>query len=68
MCLICVGIQSNKLTPEEGFRNFYEMYETMDKKHRDEVLITLYEAYDKIYPLGGAQLKFFPEHDPFCID
>lgn len=49
MCLICVEIQSGKLTPTEGWRNLREMYDTMDEKHREEVTDLLYETFRRDY-------------------
>jgi len=41
--MLCVEIQTNKLTFKEAFRNFREMKSDIDDEHQLKVLRLLYE-------------------------
>jgi hypothetical protein len=43
MCLICVDIQKEKMTADEGYRALGEMCETLDPVHVNEVEDLLFE-------------------------
>ena len=49
MCLICIEISKNKLTPLEAWNNLGEMYETIEEEHLPEV-------FDKIMILEETNL------------
>jgi len=34
MCMICVGIEKEKLTFKEAWRNYKEMYSEIEKDHK----------------------------------
>ena len=38
MCILCVEIQTNKLTFKEAFRNFREMKESIDDEHQLRII------------------------------
>ena len=71
MCLICVEIQSGKLTPTEGWRNLREMYDDLDEEHREEVTDLLYEVFKRDYiadRMTAMAAESAPGQDPFNID
>ena len=41
MCLICLGLNENKLTSMEGYANLSEMKDSIPEAHVDEVLSKL---------------------------
>lgn len=43
MCIICVDIQKNKMTADEGYRALTEMHQTLEPGHADEVEELLFE-------------------------
>lgn len=43
MCIICVELENEKLTLEEARRNYGEIFEEIDEKHR-------YELEKKLFP------------------
>jgi len=43
MCLLCVEIQSNKLTIQEAYRNYREMKDSLDPQHDRQIIKLLYE-------------------------
>jgi len=47
MCLICIDIQKDKLTPKEARRNLGETYQTLDQDHRLEVLRLIWKKEDE---------------------
>ena len=51
MCLICVELSKNKLTPLEARRNLGEMVIVIEKKHRMEVLHAIWEKEDELNKL-----------------
>ena len=48
MCLICVELSKNKLTPIEARRNLGEMINVVDKDHRLDVLRAIWEKEDEL--------------------
>lgn len=51
MCLICVELSKNKLTPLEARRNLGEMVNIIKKEHRMEVLHAIWEKEDELNKL-----------------
>ena len=47
MCIICIDIEKNKLTPLEALHNFVEMADSMEEEHVEEVSDLIYEYIDK---------------------
>jgi hypothetical protein len=47
MCLICVELSKNKLTPQEARRNLGEWVNVLDKEHRYEVLRNIWKKEDE---------------------
>ena len=47
MCIICVELSKNKLTPREARRNLGEMIHVIDEEHRLEVLRNIWKAEDE---------------------
>jgi hypothetical protein len=47
MCLICVELSKNKLTPQEARRNLGEWVNLLDKEHRYEVLRNIWKKEDE---------------------
>ena len=47
MCLICVELSKNKLTPQEARRNLGEWVDVLDKEHRYEVLRNIWKKEDE---------------------
>ncbi len=47
MCLICIDLQKDKLTPKEARRNLGETYQSLDKEHRLEVLRLIWKKEDE---------------------
>ena len=43
MCMICVDIQKEKMTADEGYRALGEMYQTLEAGHPAEVEKLLFE-------------------------
>tara|TARA_Y100001938_G_C7934408_1_gene351016 strand:- start:76 stop:264 length:189 start_codon:yes stop_codon:yes gene_type:complete len=58
MCLICVELSKNKLTPLEARRNLGEMMNTIDKNHRLEVLRNIWKAEEEEYLNWKEQEKY----------
>ena len=48
MCLICVELSKNKLTPIEARRNLGEMIHVVDKDHRLDVLRAIWKKEDEL--------------------
>ena len=52
MCIICIGIDNNKLTPWEASRNRAEMLPVLDEDHLEEldkkITAALYEYLDSL--------------------
>tara|TARA_R100000008_G_C3551963_1_gene150942 strand:- start:238 stop:450 length:213 start_codon:yes stop_codon:yes gene_type:complete len=47
MCIICVQLSQDKLTPAEARRNFGEMAEVIEDDHRIEVLQAIWKKEDE---------------------
>ena len=60
MCLICLEIEKNKLTPWEAKRNLKEMSEKIGKEHEKEVEQKILEM------IFSSQEFLDPESDIFC--
>ena len=57
MCIICVHIQKEKMTADEGYRALGEMCETLEPEHVEEVEDLL---FDKML----EELLFIEDDDP----
>jgi len=47
MCVICVELVQNKLTPQEARRNLSELHIDMPKKHVHEILQLIWQKEDE---------------------
>ncbi len=47
MCLICVELKKNKLTPFEARRNLGEIYKSLEKDHIHEILRLIWDKEDE---------------------
>lgn len=48
MCIICVELDKNKLTPWEASRNLSEMMPSLDEEHIEEVTEKIYNALKEV--------------------
>ena len=51
MCIICVELAKDKLTPLEARRNLGEMMHVVEKDHRIEVLHAIWKKEDELSKL-----------------
>ena len=51
MCLICVELAKDKLTPLEARRNLGEMIDVVEEDHRIEVLQAIWKKEDELSKL-----------------
>ena len=58
MCLICVELSKNKLTPLEARRNLGEMMHVIEEEHRMEVLRNIWKAEEEEYLNWEEQEKY----------
>lgn len=58
MCLICVELSKNKLTPLEARRNLGEMKNSIEEEHRLEVLRKIWRAEEQEYLNWYEQEKY----------
>ena len=42
MCMLCVELQTEKLTIQEAYRNYREIKDSLDEEHQKEILRLLY--------------------------
>jgi len=52
MCLICVELSKDKLTPLEARRNLGEMIDVVEEDHRIEVLQAIWKKEDELNRLN----------------
>ena len=43
MCIICIDFSKGKLTQKEAYRNLFEVAETLDEEHIEELISLLGE-------------------------
>lgn len=71
MCIICVHIQKEKMTANEGYRALGEMHETLEPEHVEEVEdllfdkmleeLLLIEDDDPTYEQAGIDFRAFSD-------
>ncbi len=67
MCIICVDLEKNRLTPWEAKRNLGEMVETIGQEHAIEVENKISEAiYNEINLNYGETIVEDQEYCDFC--
>ena len=42
MCMLCVELQTERLTIQEAYRNYREIKDSLDEDHQKEILRLLY--------------------------
>ena len=58
MCMICVDIQKEKMTGDEGYRALGEMYQTLEAGHAAEVEKLLFEKMlDDLFLVEDDELE-----------
>ena len=66
MCIICIEMDKNKLTPWEAKRNLSEMVEKIGQKHAIEVENKISEAiYEQILFEFGETLHDYDDEEDF---
>ncbi len=53
MCIICIELEKDKLTASEAFRNFWEMKDSIEEEHIEEVTEAILAAFHE--ELGEEQ-------------
>jgi len=43
MCIICIELEKNKLTPREAWRNLGEVQDSLEKEHLEEVVDLIWD-------------------------
>ncbi len=74
MCIICVELDKNKLSPWEAKRNLSEMAETLDDNHikevedkiLDKIFTETFIFYDDMYSNNDTQCEFCPKNECTC--
>ncbi len=62
MCIICVQIESNKLTAHEAYRNLSEMKESMTEEHVLEVEEEIYKKlFDRSSDIEDKELDLWAQ-------
>ena len=63
MCLICVELSKNKLTPLEARRNLGEMMHVIEEEHRMEVLRNIWKAEEEEEYLNWEEQEKYGDTD-----
>jgi len=45
MCIICIELEKDKLTASEALRNFWEMKESIEEEHIDDITAAILAAF-----------------------
>jgi len=49
MCLVCIELSMDRLTPKEARRNLNELIHILDKEHIEEVYRAIWDKEDEDY-------------------